>query len=343
MLNAEKNNSGLSDYLLTVKELKGYYRGSFGVVYGVDGVTFSIAKGEVVGLAGESGCGKSTIAVLVTGTPGPLLYFEGGEVKIEGIDVYNISPERLRTEVKCRRLSYVPQAAANSLNPVKRIRNFIADVVKERTGKRLSKDAIRRLAGGRFRELGLDERVLDLYPFELSGGMTQRVIIAISSLWNPKLLIIDEPTSALDVTSQKQMTEMLVNLKRQEITESILYISHDIAALRQLCDRCLIMYCGKIVEVGKMDDIIFNPLHPYTQNLISSIVSYDSAKRKQGGQLEGIPGSPPNLMNPPSGCRFHPRCGKCERICMTEDPPLTTREGREIRCWLYWDGGTDEG
>lgn len=338
-----KNNNNPSDYLLTVKELKGYYRGSFGVVHGVDGATFSIAKGEVLGLAGESGCGKSTIAVLVTGTPGPMLYFEGGEVMIEGIDIYNIPPERLRTEVKCQRLSYVPQAAADSLNPVKKIRVFIADVVKERTGKRLPKDEVRKIAGKRFRELGLDERVLDLYPYELSGGMTQRVIIAISTLWNPKLLVVDEPTSALDVTSQKRMTETLLNLKRAGIVESILYISHDIAALRQLCDRCLIMYCGKIVEAGKMDEIIFNPLHPYTEKLISSIVSYEPARRKKGGQLESIPGRPPDMRNPPSGCRFHPRCGKCEQICMTEDPPLTTRAGREIWCWLYKDGEADEG
>ncbi|PKP58912.1 ABC transporter ATP-binding protein [Candidatus Atribacteria bacterium HGW-Atribacteria-1] len=336
-----KNNSSdtTTDPLLTVKELRGYYRGTFGVVHGVDGVTFSINKGEVLGLAGESGCGKSTIAVLATGTPGPLLYFEGGEIKIEGIDIYhNISPERLRTEIKCQRLSYVPQAASNSLNPVKRIRDFIADVVKERTGEKLSKEEVRRIAGERFRELGLDERVLDLYPHELSGGMKQRVIIAISTLWNPKLLIVDEPTSALDVTSQRRMTETLVNLKRKGIVESILYISHDIATLRQLCDRCLIMYCGKIVEMGKMDDIISNPLHPYTQKLISSIVSYEPKRRKKGGQLESIPGRPPDLRNPPPGCRFHPRCEKCKDICKTEFPLMAEVKGRNVWCWLCRDG-----
>lgn len=337
------NSLAVNDHLLTVNDLRGYYRGAFGTVYGVDGVTFAINKGEVLGLAGESGCGKSTIAVLVTGTPGPLLYFEGGEVKIEGIDVYRIPAERLRTEVKCKRLSYIPQAAVDSLNPVKRIRDFIADVVQERTGERLSKEEVRKTAGERFRELGLDDRVLDLYPHELSGGMEQRAIIAISTLWNPRLLIVDEPTSALDVTSQRRMTETLVQLKRQGIVESMLYISHDIAALRQLCDRCLIMYCGKVVEMGQMDDIIFHPFHPYTENLISSIVSYEPNRRKQGGRLEAIPGRPPDLRNPPSGCRFHPRCGKRRQICMTEPPPLTIMEGREIWCWLYNDGGANEG
>ncbi len=320
--------------LLVIKNLRGYYKGTFGVVHGVDGVSLSVNEGEVVGLAGESGCGKSTLAELVSGTPGPLLHYEGGNILVNGFDIYKINPEVLRTQIKCKRMSYVPQASLNSLNPVKRVRDFLMDVVKERTGKKPRKDEVFKIAGEHLRRLGLDEHVLSLYPHELSGGMKQRTVIAISTLWNPELLIIDEPTSALDVTSQKHMIRLLLNLKKDEIIKSILFISHDISTLRQLCDRCIIMYAGRVVETGKMDEIINNPLHPYTRGLISSIVSYDIKKRGKGG-LKSIPGVHPDLRNPPPGCRFHPRCEKCMEMCKTKEPPLQSKRERQISCWLY--------
>jgi peptide/nickel transport system ATP-binding protein len=295
------------EHLLDIEDLKGYYRGTFGVVFGVDGVTLTLDSGEILGLAGESGCGKSTLAELVSGSPPPLLHYEGGKILVDGFDIYHIDPKLLRTEVKCKRMSYVPQASMESLNPVKRIRDFIMDVVKERTGKKPSKEEVLKMAGDHFKTLGLESWVLDRYPLELSGGMKQRVVIGISTLWNPKLLVIDEPTSALDVTSQKRMIRSLLNLKEEKIIESMLYISHDMTSLRQICDRCAVMYCGKIVETGPMDDIINDPHHPYTQGLISSVVSYDPEGREKG-ELSSIPGEHPDLRNPPSGCRFHPRC-----------------------------------
>jgi peptide/nickel transport system ATP-binding protein len=326
----------MAGHLLEIEELKGYYRGTFGVVYGVDGVTLNLDSGEILGLAGESGCGKSTLAELVSGSPPRLLHYEGGKIIVDGFDIYHIDPEILRTEVKCKRMSYVPQAAMESLNPVKRIRDLLMDVMKERTGKKPPREEVLEMAAEHFKTLGLERWVLDRYPFELSGGMKQRVVIGVSTLWNPKLLLIDEPTSALDVTSQRRMIKALLDLKQAKIIESMIYISHDISSLRQLCDRCAVMYCGKIVETGSMDEIINNPLHPYTQGLISSIVSYEPEGRRKGS-LKSIPGEHPDLRNPPPGCRFHPRCPYAMNICKTEEPPIITSEKgkREVSCWLH--------
>ena len=326
-------------HILEVEDLRGYYRGVFGVVHAIDGVSFSLDRGVIMGIAGESGGGKSTLAQLVSGSPPPLLHHEGGRILVDGIDIYNIDPEELRTEVKCKRMSYVPQASMESLNPVKRIRDFIFDVVGQRTGERVSskerKEEVLEMAANHIKTLGLDPPVLDLYPHELSGGMKQRIVIAISTLWNPKLLIIDEPTSALDVTSQKRMIKALLNLKQVGIIESMLYISHDLTSLRQLCDQCMVMYAGKIAEIGDMDGIIDDPLHPYSRLLTSAIASYDS-KGKSTDELKSIPGSPPDLRSPPTGCRFHPRCPYVMDVCRTSEPQMImVGDGkRGAACWL---------
>ena len=325
----------MSEHLLEIKSLKGYYRGIFGVVRAVDGVSLAVDDGEVVGLAGESGCGKSTLAQLCSGSPNPLLHYESGEILVDGSNIYQIDPEVFRTEFKCKRMSYVPQASMDSLNPVRRIRDFLMDVVRERTGKKPSREEVFKMAGDHFEKLGLDRWVLDRYPHELSGGMKQRVVIGISTLWNPKLLTIDEPTSALDVTTQRLVIISLAKLKKAGIIKSILFVSHDITVLGQLCDRCAVMYGGKIVEIGSMNDILDRSLHPYTSALISSVVSYDPERLGKGG-LKSIPGSPPDLRDPPSGCRYHPRCEKRMEICDAKEPPLDAVEkGRVVACWLY--------
>jgi peptide/nickel transport system ATP-binding protein len=329
----------LANHILEVEDLRGYYRGVFGVVHAVDGVSFSLDRGKIMGIAGESGGGKSTLAQLVSGSPPPLLHYEGGRILVDGIDIYNIDPEELRTEVKCKRMSYVPQASMESLNPVKRIRDFIFDVVGQRTGRRVSsrerKEEVLEMAANHIKALGLDRPVLDRYPHELSGGMKQRVVIAISTLWNPKLLVIDEPTSALDVTSQKRMIKALLNLRQAGIIESMLYISHDLTSLRQLCDECMVMYAGKIAEIGDMDGTIDDPLHPYTRLLTAAIASYDSRGKRTCG-LECIPGSPPDLRSPPAGCRFHPRCPYVMDVCRSREPQMfMAGDGkRGASCWL---------
>jgi peptide/nickel transport system ATP-binding protein len=325
----------MAGHLLEIEDLKGYYRGIFGIIRAVDGVSLTADSGEVVGLAGESGCGKSTLAQLCSGSPNPLLHYESGKVLVDGADIYKIDPEEFRTEVKCKRMSYIPQASMDSLNPVKRIRDFIMDVVRERTGKDPSKRDVLEMAGEHLEKLGLDRWVLDRYPHELSGGMKQRVVIGISTLWNPKLLVIDEPTSALDVTTQRLVIKSLVNLKNAGTISSMLFISHDITVLAQLCDRCAVMYGGKIVEVGSMNSILTDALHPYTRALISSVVSYDPRRMGKGG-LKSIPGAPPHLRDPAPGCRFHPRCEMRTDVCKPTEPPLkAVRNGGEVACWLY--------
>jgi len=294
-----------------------------------------VDSGEVMGLAGESGCGKSTLAQLCSGSPNPLLHYESGKVLVNGFDIYKIDPEVFRTEVKACQMSYIPQASMDSLNPVKRIRDFIMDVMRERTNEKSLKEEVFKMAGDHLEELGLDRRVIDRYPHELSGGMKQRVVIGISTLYHPKLLMIDEPTSALDVTTQKLVIKSLLDLKKAGIIESMLFISHDITVLGELCDRCAVMYGGKIVEVASMDDITHKSLHPYTSALISSVVSYNPERMGKGG-LKSIPGAPPDLRDPPPACRFHPRCEYAMDICQIKEPPLeAVKKQSHVACWLY--------
>jgi len=319
--------------LLVVKDLKGYYKGTFGVVHAVDGVSLKIGEGERVGIAGESGCGKSTFAQLITGTTTPLLHYEGGEVIADGFNIWKIPPETLRKEVKCKLLSYVPQAMLNSLNPVIRVREFIADMLKERTGRKHSVKETSKIAAEHFEKLGLDVRVLNVYPHELSGGMMQRAIIAISTMASPKLLITDEPTSALDVTSQRRMLELMIDIQRKGIIKSLICISHDLATLNQLCDRIVIMYAGIFVEEGKADDVINRPLHPYTRALMDSLLPLEPETKDKS--LSSIGGVVPDLRNPPPGCRFNPRCEKCTKRCTYMEPPNLEVKGRIVKCWLY--------
>jgi peptide/nickel transport system ATP-binding protein len=317
--------------LLVVKNLKGYYRGTFGTIHAVDGVSLRLGEGERVGIAGESGCGKTSFAQLITGTTTPLLHYEGGEVIADGFDIWKIPPETLRKEVKCKRLSYVPQAMLNSLNPVKRVREFISDMLRERTGRKYPVEETVKIAAEHFEKLGLDQRVLNVYPHELSGGMMQRAIIAISTMASPKLLITDEPTSALDVTSQRKMIELMIDIQRKGIIKSLVCISHDLAALNQLCDRIVIMYAGEFVEEGKADDVINAPVHPYTRALMNSLLPLEP--QTKDNLLSSIGGVVPDLRNPPPGCRFGPRCEKCKKRCLEQVPPTIEVKGRIVKCW----------
>ncbi len=372
--------------IIRVEDLKGYYKGSFGVVHAVDGVTFNVKKGDIVAIAGESGCGKSTLAELITGTLMPLLHHEDGQVYVNEIPIYVPKIEekikldkvtyrkklkerrvkelekkkQLRKEILCKVIGYVPQASQNSLNPVIKIKKIINDVMRQRIGflPRKAKNRGSRVIDnegprngfGRSREevfekviahfnkLGLDASVLNKYPHELSGGMKQRTVVGISTLWNPSLLIVDEPTSALDVSTQKLLLDTFLELKHSGIVDTILFISHDLPTLAQICTKCFVMYAGRIVEIGSMDDIIHESMHPYSKGLMHSIASFNpdgSAETK----LEGIPGRPPNLSNPPLGCRFYPRCPQRMEKCADNYPPyFYPRNGKKenpVACWLY--------
>lgn len=318
--------------MLQTENLVGLYKGAFGVVRAVDEVSLTVNRNEIMGLAGESGCGKSTYTKLLTGTPVPLLYYESGKVLVEGYDIWNTPPEVLRKEVKCKLISYVPQAALDALNPTLRLRQLVRDMLKERTGRKYSEKEAREFLAEHFEELNLDRYVLDLYPHELSGGMKQRAVIAISTYAKPSLLLADEPASSLDVSSQRDLIEMLLDMHRKEMIKSMLVSSHDLCVLRQICDRLAIMYAGKIVEVGSMEEIVNNPLHPYAELLLKSALPLERWTKHE--KMESIWGKPPDLRNPPPGCRFHPRCPHVMDICKTRMPPDLEIKRRHVQCWL---------
>jgi len=316
--------------VLKVEDVRAYYRTRFGgEVRAVDGVSLTLAEGEVLGIAGESGCGKSTLARALSGLFDPPLRRVGGKVLIEGDDLYAMTPGALRTEVLGKRMSYVPQSAMNALNPTRKVGKFVRDVMRTHHPK-MDGGAVLGRARQRLHALSLPDRVLDSYPFALSGGMQQRTVIMISSIMDPAVLIADEPTSALDVSTQKALVRMLRDLVRRGIARSLIFITHDIATLRHVCDRIAVMYAGEFVEVGTTEQIVFDPVHPYTKALLGSVLVPEPGVR--GRKLPTIPGRPPDLSDLPPGCRFGPRCTAHDDLCRRQHGVLTTVQGRLVRC-----------
>lgn len=318
--------------VLNAENIKAYYHLRDGDVQALEDATFTLKKGEVLGIAGESGCGKSTLAATLSTVILPPLRLLGGRLLTgNGEDIFNLPERTLRREIRGKYVALVPQSAMNALNPTKKIKDLVADAINAHYPK-MSKQEVVDTSAKRFEDLGLPSRVLESYSFELSGGMKQRTVIAISSLMNPKVLIADEPTSALDVSTQKTVLNLLLDLRKKGIVQSIVFITHDIAVLRQIADRIVVMYAGIIVEIGTVDEIIFNPLHPYSKGLMPTVIVPEPEIKKRA--ISGIPGAPPNLKNPPKGCRFLPRCAYTTSKC-NQEPPLTTVDGRVVRCWLY--------
>lgn len=282
-----------------------------GPVKAVDGVSFAIQPGEVVGLAGESGSGKSTIAHAILRILHPPALITGGQALFEGRDILEMDDEALN-RFRWSRISIVFQSAMNALNPVMKIRDQLTDVMLLHG---LSKADAGKRAVELFDLVGIEPQRLDAYPHQLSGGMRQRAVIAIALALNPPLLIMDEPTTALDVVVQKDILQQIAAL-REKLGFSILFITHDLSLLVEISDKIAIMYAGQIVEQAPARELFEHPLHPYTLGLMNSFPSITGAKRK----LTGIPGSPPDLVEPPSGCRFHPRCPKAMARCSQEVP-----------------------
>jgi len=319
--------------LAQISNLKAYYSSSKGYVKAVDGVSLTINYEEILGLAGESGCGKSTFVNALMMNIQPPLHLIDGEIFLDGQKISDMNRKILRTRVWGQLVSLVPQSALNALMPTMRIIDFIKDVMRAHS-KKISDSEIFELATKHFQELNLQVNTLKMYPHELSGGMRQRVAIAIATLLNPKLLISDEPTSALDVSTQKRVIKMMLDLRKRGFIKSMLFVTHDIAILRQIADRIAIMYAGKIVEVSPIIHILKKPLHPYTEGLINAVITPEPEIRKRG--ISYVKGSPPNLLDPPSGCRFHPRCPHAMDICRTKEPPLQKIEKDIlVACHLY--------
>lgn len=321
--------------LLIAIDLRAYYKTVQGEeIKAVDGVSLEVREGEVLGIAGESGCGKSTLASVLAFTVIPPLHVISGEVRANDTNILTLDKETLIREIKGKYISVVPQGAMNSLNPTSRIKNFVIDVLKEHFLEMSKEEALQR-ARERFEALSLPPRILDAYPHQLSGGMKQRTVTVISTLLNPKVLIADEPTSALDVSSQKIVIKLLVELLRKQIIKSVVFITHELPLLRHFANRIAVMYAGKIVEVGPMENIIFEPLHPYSKLLMSSVLVPEPGMKTK--KIDAIPGVPPNLKDPPSGCRFHPRCPSyIEGVCSTSVPPfITVKPDHIVSCFLY--------
>ena len=313
--------------LLDVRDLHVEYLTTRGPVKAVDGVSFSVKLGEVVGLAGESGSGKSTIAHSILRILHPPALITGGEVRFAGSDILEMDDAELEAFRWCG-ISIVFQSAMNALNPVMRVRDQILDVMVHHS---VPLDKANERARRLFNLVGIDPQRLDAYPHQLSGGMRQRTVIAIALALDPPLLILDEPTTALDVVVQKDILQQIIELK-EKLGFSILFITHDLSLLVEFSTRIAIMYAGEIVERAPSRELFENPRHPYTLGLMNSFPSISGEKRK----LSGIPGSPPDLVAPPPGCRFHPRCPRVMPIC-SHLAPVTVEISADhsVACHLY--------
>lgn len=300
--------------LLEVKDLHTWFHTSKGELRAVDGVSFDLDYGECLGLVGESGCGKTTSALSICKLLPKEGYIQSGEVYVEGVDYAKLSPKEL-SDHRWKDVSIIFQGAMNAFNPVKRVGWQIAEAIT-RHEKVSQADAMKR-AGELFELVGIPCERISQYPHEFSGGMKQRAMIAMALACNAKLVIGDEPTTALDVMIQAQILDLLERLRR-ELNMGLILITHDLSILGETCDRIAVMYAGRIAEIGTVDDIFAHAQHPYTQRLIACFPNINAGRDVP----DGIKGYPPNLIDPPAGCRFHPRCNCACAACSIEEPPL---------------------
>lgn len=314
--------------LLTVENLKMHYTTMEGTVKAVDGVSFGVEKGKALGIAGESGCGKSSVAFTIM----RLLPYNGriidGKIELKGSDILSMDAEEFRKKVRWKSISIVPQAAMNSLNPVFKVGDQIAEAILFHED--VSDQEAQERTLGLLKKVGIDPSRADHYPHEFSGGMKQRAMIAMALACNPDLIIADEPTTALDVITQAQVIKVLKNLQ-EELDLSLILISHDLSVVGETCDKVAIMYAGKIAEYASMKEIFKSPKHPYTQGLLGSFPSIVRTKER----LQSIPGNPPDLIDPPPACRFNPRCRYAKKICTVEEPALLENsKGHLVACHM---------
>jgi oligopeptide/dipeptide ABC transporter ATP-binding protein len=312
--------------LLRVEDLKLYFRAGKGVVQAVDNVSFTMNPNEAVVVIGESGCGKSSFAKAILRLLPRNVEHYSGRIYLNGVDTMEMEDEEYRNKVRWVKMSLVPQAAMNSLNPVLRVGDQVAEPMIVHHGFR--KEEALSQAREMFKRVGVPVDFADRYAFELSGGMRQRVAIAMSLVTVPELIVLDEPTSALDLLTQANIMNLLKRIK-QEMATSFILITHDIATSSELADRVVVMYAGQIVEVGDSRRFFNAPLHPYSAKLMASV-----PRLRETIEPEYITGQPPSLINPPTGCRFADRCPMRFEKC-DQEPPMFEREGRLVKCWLH--------
>ena len=307
---------------LTVENLKVQYQSRGQTIHAVDNVTFSLENNESVGIAGESGCGKSTLglAIMRSVYGGRIV---SGDILLEGNSILKMQEEEFAKTLRWKEIAMVFQGAMNSLDPVFTVKQQFEEILKNHHFKGDSQKAISEALNS----VGLPTLVLHKFPHQLSGGMKQRVIIAMSLILKPKIVIADEPTTALDVLVQAQIISLLKNLKKERM--SLMLISHDLGVISEVADKVGIMYAGQIVEFGSLAEVYSNPKHPYTQALLKSV-----PRMKGDVNLISLKGNPPNLVAPPSGCRFYDRCQHAMEKCKKEPPKVKTETGHAL-CWLY--------
>jgi peptide/nickel transport system ATP-binding protein len=315
--------------VLDVKNLTTYYTTMRGPVKAVENVSFSLEKGEAMGLAGESGCGKTTVALSllrILPSNGKIIK---GKMLFNNMDITKLSDEQLRNKIRWSGISLIFQGAMNAMNPMYKVEDQIIEVIKQHEPKVTKKEAIERIAK-LFEMVGLEPERAKNYPHEYSGGMRQRAMIAMSLACNPDIVIADEPGTALDVIVQAQVLKLMSELK-ERLNLAILMITHDLSIISETCEKLAIMYAGKMVELGDVVTMFKEPIHPYTQGLISAFPNINAPKQK----IVSIHGSPPDLLNPPAGCRFHPRCKYVMDICKKKEPEFKeVSKGHYVACHL---------
>ncbi len=326
----------MDNKLLDIKDLKVSFNTYAGEVQAVRGINFHVNKGELLGIVGESGCGKSvTSSSILRILPTPPAVYKDGSIVFEGTDLLKLSEKEMQ-KVRGKDISMVFQDSMSSLNPTMKVGKQIVEAIRYHTD--ISFAEAKKIAVDMIRQVGISnpEKRFDQYPHEFSGGMRQRAMIAMALVCNPKLLIADEPTTALDVTIQEQILTLMRGLVK-ELNTSVILITHDLAVIAETCDRVVVMYAGQIIESTSVQNLFKNPMHPYTEGLLSSVPSMTMEKSKE---LHPIVGTPPDLVAPPKGCGFYPRCEKALKICEENEPYTTTIEEKDgtehiCKCWLY--------
>jgi peptide/nickel transport system ATP-binding protein len=317
----------VTDTVLQVDDLTMHYTTRAGEVSAVNNVSFSLLRGQSMGLVGESGCGKTSIAFSLLKLLPDNALIKHGSIFLNGVDLVPLREDEMR-KVRWSRISMVFQAAMNSLNPVYKVGDQVIEAM-EFHGQVESNQVAREHVAGLFKLVGLDPKLMDQYPHEYSGGMRQRAVIAMALACNPDLIIADEPTTALDVIVQDSLLREIIELQKK-LNMSMIYISHDIAVIAEVTERIGVMYAGRMAEFATAVEIFKHPLHPYTFGLMSAFPSIIGPKR----ELTVLPGEPPDLISPPSGCRFHPRCPFATEICSQQVPDFRDMGGSHfVACW----------